>query len=325
LSRKGSTEGDRKSSLIIGSNGQDGYYLRELLRKHGHVVFGLSRDALEVEEEVFPPTDLGSREAVERLITHVCPSEIYFLAAHHHSSEEGQGQLPDLLEKSMDTHVVYLAHVLDAICRHQKECRVFYASSCHVFGNPKESPQTEQTAIDPVDPYGISKASGMWLCRYYRQQHGLFASTGILYNHESPRRPLHFAIRKIVRMALNARDGKINELVVGDLNAEADWGFAPDYVDAMRLILGLDEPGDFIIASGQLHTIQTVIDTVFEELGLPPSTRVREEKKILKRKLKGEPLVGDARKLMAATGWRSQKGLREIIKSMIEAEDANHE
>lgn len=295
--------------------------MNELLCRHGHKVFGLSRNGLVDDKGGREAVALNDRQAVEELIKRLKPDEIYYLAAHHHSSEERQEQFSALLERSLDTHMLYLSYVLEAITWHHKTCRLFYASSCRVFGNPDESPQTEDSLIRPVDAYGMSKAGGSWLCRYFREERGVFASSGILYNHESPRRPAHFVIKKIIRMALDVRDGKRDAIVVGDLKAEVDWGYAPDYVDAMRRILDLNDPGDFIIATGRLHTIGAVIEMVLEALGLPSTTPVRENGEILKRKNMGKPLVGNIGKVTKATDWTPKTSLRQIITLMIEEEE----
>jgi GDPmannose 4,6-dehydratase len=312
-------------SLIIGSHGQDGSYLSENLHAHGHDVYGLSHDALEHGDETFPAVDLGKPGDVGRLIEDLHPDQVFFLVAYHQSAEDVPDAPGVVLEHSLETNTRYFINVAEALRDHWPQGRLFYAASSHIFGMPNEVPQNETTAINPIDAYGISKATGVFICRHYRERHGLFASAGILYNHESPRRLPTFAVRKIVCAAIRIQMGEAKELVVGDLGATVDWGYAPDYVDAMRLILELDQPDDFIVATGAAHSIQALIEIVFEELDLPAATPVRENPGLLTKHNPSNPLIGDAGKLTAMTGWRPRTDLRGIISSIIDAERAAHE
>jgi GDPmannose 4,6-dehydratase len=199
--------------------------------------------------------------------------------------------------------------------------RVFYAASSRVFGDPAGDVQDENTPMAPVCAYGISKTAGVHLCRYYRREHDVYVSTGILYNHESPLRPEHFVSKKIVRAAVRIRSGLERELVLGNLDARVDWGWAPDYVEAMHAILQLGWPDDFVLASGILHSVQEFVEIAFSAVGLNWREHVVERASILKGHGAEKPLRGSSAKLTAATGWRSRVSFEEIVRIMVAAEE----
>ncbi|HAT35658.1 MAG TPA: GDP-mannose 4,6 dehydratase [Rhodospirillaceae bacterium] len=213
-----------------------------------------------------------------------------------------------------------MANFLDAVSEKSPNSRLFYAASSHVFGNPEIAPQTEQTPFLPVNIYGITKVTGIQLCRLYRRQRGLYCCAGILYNHESPRRAATYVGRKIVKTAVAIKRGEADKLVLGNLDAEIDWGAAEDYVEAMRLILSQDDPDEFVIASGELHSIGEVVDVAFGALDLDPQKYLETNPDLITKSGQSRPLVGDASKLMQATGWTPKRGFEEIILSMVDAE-----
>jgi GDPmannose 4,6-dehydratase len=294
-----------KCALIVGSNGQDGRLLQQRLAEEGTTFVPLGRGDLAIDD--------GSAVAV---LVRKEPSEIYYLAAHHHSSQEAMGS-SDLVRKSTDVHVTGLACFLEAIRLHAPETRLFYAGSCLVFGEPGTDTQDEMTPFDPRCVYGITKAAGLRLCRYYRENHGVFASGGILFNHESPLRQSKFVIPKIIHAALAVSRGSAEKLRLGDLSARVDWGYAPDYVGAMTRILRIQEPGDFIIATGETHSVQEVVERVFGSLGLDWREHVEESQEILTRRR--APLCGNADKLRAATGWQPTVSFHEMLRILLEA------
>lgn len=306
-------------ALITGSGGQDGSYLYDLLSEDGWDVCGLTRRSLVRNGQAGTPVDLEDAEAVNTLIKDFRPHRIFHLAAYHHSSEQGAGNDLSVPRKSLRVHVDALLNLLEGVARLAEECRLFYAGSSHVFGDPAEAPQTEDTPFDPKCPYGISKATGIGMCRLFRDRYSVFASAGILFNHESPRRPPHFLIPSIVRQGLAVQRGAADAITVGALDARVDWGYAPEYVDAMRRILEIDRPADFVIASGRLHSVRDVVNCVNRMLNLPASTAIREDATRLAKSPRRNPLVGDAGRLTAATGWRPATGLEGIVGAIIKA------
>jgi GDPmannose 4,6-dehydratase len=201
--------------------------------------------------------------------------------------------------------------------------RLFFASSSRVFGAPPSSPQDETTPLNPECVYGITKAAGQRCVRYYRQAHGLFAAAGILYNHESPLRAPAFVTTKIVRGAVAIRRGQQSKLVLGDLDAEADWGYAPDYVDAMRQILRLPAADDFVIASGASHTVRNFVEAAFGLVGLDWNAYVEVAPGLISGQRRSS-LVGNTAKLTAATGWKPSVSFTELVRILVQAEESRN-
>ena len=308
-------------ALIIGCTGQDGYYLSKSLASDEVDCIGVSRSGVSFPgRSVVDPLNILDAVAISKLIADCRPSEIYYLAAHHRSSEDPPETVSESLGKSYDTHVQGLVNVLDGIRDEFSESRLFYAASSHVFGNPPSSPQNEETPFLPINVYGITKAAGVQLCRLYRRTHGIHCSAGILYNHESPRRSPSFVGRKIVRAAVAIKEKKRDKLILGDLSAEIDWGAAVDYVEAMRAILRLEVPDDFVIASGELHSIGAFVEIVFDRLNLNSKDHVEIKPGLITKPSQAQRLVGDARKLREATGWQPKMSFEQVIHSMVDAE-----
>ncbi len=296
-----------RQALIVGAHGQDGTLLHERLAREGTDVLPLARGDI----------DLGDSTAVAALVGRR-PDEIYYLAAHHHSSQDATASDGfELYRKSVEVHMDGLACFLEAIRIHSPATRLFYAGSSLVFGEPTAEMQDEGTAFNPRCIYGITKASGLRLCRHYREKHGVFAAGGILFNHESPLRQPKFVIPKIIDAALAIAGGSEKKLRLGDLSARVDWGYAPDYVDAMIRIIRLPAPEDFVVATGETHAVQEVAETVFASLRLDWRTHFEESPEILTRRR--SPLCGDSGKLRSAAGWKPSVGFHEMLAVLLEA------
>lgn len=294
--------------VIIGAHGQDGRLLCDKLQQQGKPTIGFGRSD-------FDPLD---RPAIERVVAEQRPAEVYYLAAHHHSAEDSQGNDDaSLFKSSFDIHVGGLVHLLEAIRARSPETRVFYAASSHIFGQPKEPVQNEMTATAPRCIYGITKTAGLHCCRYYRDTHGLFASVGILYNHESQYRQRKFVSQKIIQGGIGIASNKQAGLQLGSLAAKVDWGYAPDYVEAMQRILALPFSDDFVIGTGESHSIQEFVEVTFTALGLDWRKYVTEKPGII-TKQRHYSLVGDYSKLHAATGWQPSLSFGQMVELLIQ-------
>ncbi len=298
-----------KSCAIIGCDGQDGKLLTEQLRAEGHHVVGVKRNDL----------NISSREEVIAFLTELKPEELYYLAAFHHSSED-EIKIDDaeLFNKSFEVHLHGLVHFLEGMRQSVPGCRLLYAASSHVFGEPALSPQNEDTPMRPGNVYAISKVAGMEACRYYRKNHGVYAASAILYNHESPYRKTKFVSQKIIRGALSIKYGKQDQLVLGNLDAAIDWGYAPDYVDAMRRCIRLNHADDFIVATGETHTVREFVEIVFNEVGLDWKKHVRVNPQLLTKS--PISLKGDSTKLRLATGWQPSVDFVTMVKSLLHSQ-----
>ena len=309
------------TALIIGSEGQDGTYLRQLLSKKGYRVLRVSRrPASAAGTDDFHRLDVRNREEIAQLIRSTQPTQLYYLAACHGSSEDSAMASQDSVPEMFDVNTLGLNNVLSVIAGSSPQCHVFYAASSLVFGEPPCSPQNEDTAMNPVCPYGISKAAGVQLCRYYAAARKIYASAGILYNHESPLRPARFISRKIAQAAAAISMGKEQKLVIGDLDAVVDWGYAPDYVQAMYDIMSLDGPDIFVIGSGVVRTIRDFVCLAFEHAGLDWRQHVVHDNSLLRRKSSRHALCADTAKLRSRTGWRPRVSFEEMVHLMVDAD-----
>jgi GDPmannose 4,6-dehydratase len=309
-------------ALVIGAAGQDGSYLSEQLKADGVEVFGLTRQGLIGPFAIArTPVALTDRAAMRSLIEHGAFQQIYYLAAYHHSAEDRMESEVDIVRRSFAVHVDGLLNVLEGLAATRSQAALFYAASSHVFGIVTEAPQTELTSLAPICPYGISKSAGVQLCRLYRSEHGVRASVGFLFNHESPRRPPRFLSRKVARAVVEIRRGSRRDLTLGDLEAETDWGYSPEYTDAMRRILALDEPGDYVIASGRTACVREFVAAAFARLGLDWHEHVKIDPSLV-QKVKRGPLVGNPEKLARATGWTARTTLGQLAAIMVDAEQA---
>jgi GDPmannose 4,6-dehydratase len=310
-------------ALITGIAGQDGSYLAELLLERGYDVCGVVRgdpgagypnlDAVRDRVRLFR-ADLLDEAALARLLRDVRPREVYNLAS--------PSFVPRSWEHPVETAefaAVGVTALLESVRAVDSTVRVYQASSSEIFGEPTETPQTESTPLAPVTPYGVAKAYGHFIARSYRRRYGLCVSCGILYNHESPRRPLDFVPSKIAHGAAAASLGLERELRLGDLDAERDWGYAGDYVQAMWQMLQRDEPADFVVASGELHTVRDLVERAFAHVGLDWREHVRVDETLKRGDAELHRLVGDASKARETLGWRPRVGFDELVRLLVDA------
>ena len=316
-----------KRAFITGIAGQDGTYLSQYLMNKGYAVFGVDLPAVALTRSGVRlcRVDLASAKSVVGMLKKIKPQEVYHLAAYHGSSEDkGHERGLDNFKRSLEANTVSTANLLEGIRRFSKNSRFFFAASSHVFGAPDTARQDETTPCDPNNLYGITKYASMGLCRYYRSQYKAFAAVGILFNHESPLRSSHFVSKKIVETAVAIKNGRAKKLVLGNLDAQVDWGYARDYVAAMHAILSLDEPDDFVISSGQKHTVREFVQIAFGYLGLDWRKYVKVNCAVFNRSVKSV-LFGDNKKLIKATGWRPQVDFKGLIRIMVDEEKRKYE
>ena len=307
-------------AIVIGSKGQDGWYLCEQLEAAGGWVDRLSRQGLVRSGDGEPvPVSLEDRAAIHRLIGEGAYDQIYYLAAFHHSSQDQIDSSTDVVRLSFSTHVTGLLNVLDAMVASRSKASLVYAASSHVFGVVASGPQTEETPYAPICAYGISKAAGAQLCRLYRDDYDLRASVGLLYNHESPRRAPRFLSRKVVRATAEIVRGERKTLALGNLQARVDWGYAPEYTQAMQRIAERNVADDFIVASGRTATVCDFVAAAFAHAGLDWRRHVTVDPTIVQKVERG-PLLGDATKLRRTTGWSAGTTVEALAALMVDAE-----
>jgi GDPmannose 4,6-dehydratase len=311
-------------ALITGSGGQDGVYLTRLLHAKGYTVSGIDLGGQYGEVDGGYTADVTNRGAIRDIVAESQPDEVYFLAAFHHSSEGPQLAEEEALAASFDVNTLALNQVLGALADLRPAARLLYASSSRTFGEPASLPQNEDTPSQPVEPYGISKAAGMQIIRYWRRVRGLFAVSAILYNHESPLRPPHFLSQKVVQAAVKAAQGLRVELRLGNPSAQADWGHAADTVRAMWLMLQRPDPADYVVATGVLHTVRDWLDDAFGMLSLDWRVSVVEDQSLLNRGRPAAVLCGDSTRLRRATGWRPEFTFQALVRDMVRTELARH-
>ena len=318
---------DDKRALITGITGQDGSYLAESLLAKGYEVFGMvrraSRDTFERIEHIRPRLDLRQADLLDqlsliRVLEETRPREVYNLAA--------QSFVPTSWSQPILTGEVTalgVTRMLEAIRLVDPSIRFYQASSSEMFGKVRATPQTEQTPFHPRSPYGVAKVYGHAVTVNYRESYGLFACSGILFNHESPRRGLEFVTRKVTdgvaRIALHLS----RELRLGNLEARRDWGFAGDYVEAMWLMLQQDQPDDYVVATGETHSVQDLVDLAFGCVGLDAGEYVVIDP-ALKRPAEVDSLLGDASKARQALGWAPRVRFPELVRMMVEADLARY-
>ena len=309
-----------KIAMIVGANGQDGKLLQKSLLAKGFTVVGLTRQEVHLHVDTHSSCigsfDLSNRDQVSDLIAEHSPTEIYYLAAHHGSSEAVDSQIdPQDYELHHRVHVSGLMNFLAAMANHSKNSRLFYASSSLIFDGSNGPKQSEQTPYTPLGYYGLTKVQGMYLCKEFRSQHGIFAASGILYNHESVLRPKGFLSKKIVAAAYDIHRGNQSQLVLGNLDARTDWGYAPDYVEAFQKILRTGQADDFVIASGESHTVKEFADLAFQYFDLDAAEYIREDKSLLKRRTHQK--IGDFTHLKTATGWQPSLDFRNMVQQLV--------
>ncbi|MDB5974305.1 MAG: gmd [Nevskia sp.] len=279
---------------------------------------GASRRELRVHGNQWnDPVDISDSKSVYRLVSDFRPDQIYYLPAYHHSSQDQTEDEAKVWTASLAVHVQGLAHFLDAIKKCHLPTRTFYASSSRIFGHASISPQDESTQFRPTCLYGITKVSGMMLADYYRRAHNLYTSSGILFNHESPLRARQFVSQHIAEGLAGLKSGRITSLQIGSLDSRVDWGHAPDYTRAMQMILEVDDPQDFVIASGEMHSVREMIEIAAEFLDIPWRECVIESPQILRRN--SQELCGNSSRLRHATGWKPSTSFREMVQILAKA------
>lgn len=316
-----------KRALITGITGQDGSYLAEHLLALGYEVHGLVRRvALEDPERRFNriahlleqihlhPASLESYPSIFHITSRYEFDECYHLAAQSFVAESFTDGF-----STMNTNINGTHYVLAALRETQPRCRFYFAGSSEMFGKVDESPQTERTRFHPRSPYGISKVAGFELTRNYREAYGMYCVSGILFNHEGPRRGFEFVTRKITSTVARIKLGLTSELRLGNLGARRDWGHAADYVQAMHLMLQQDEPDDYVVASGETHTVEEFCERAFDEVGLDWKEYVRVDEKYY-RPAEVDLLIGDARKARERLGWSPRHTFNELVREMVHAD-----
>ncbi len=311
------------TALITGVTGQDGSYLAELLLDRGYRVVGMVRrtstlnfhriahiqDRLELV-----PGDLSDQISLIRILEEYRPDEVYNLAAQ--SFVQTSWNQPVF---TGDVTALGVTRVLDAVRIVDPRIRVYQASSSEMFGKVVEVPQRETTPFYPRSPYGVAKVYGHWITINYRESYNLHATSGILFNHESPRRGLEFVTRKISHQAARIKLGLANELRLGNLDSRRDWGFAGDYVEAMWLMLQQDHPDDFVIATGETHSVEQFLNVAFEHLDLDWREYVVQDERYM-RPAEVDLLVGDPSKAGRILGWEPRVSFAELVKMMVDAD-----
>jgi GDPmannose 4,6-dehydratase len=312
-----------RRALVTGITGQDGSYLAELLLAEGYEVTGMVRRASTESVEriehlldrvVLVQGDLLDQASLVRVLEESEPHEVYNLAA--------QSFVPTSFRQPVLTAeftAIGVTRMLEAIRTAAPDARFYQASSSEMFGHALETPQTERTPFHPRSPYGVAKVYGHHATVNYREAYGLFAVSGILFNHESPRRGLEFVTRKITDGVARIKLGLAEELRLGNLDARRDWGFAGDYVRAMWLMLAQDEPGDFVIGTGEDHSVRDFVDAAFAHAGLDPSRHVVEDAALL-RPADVDHLLADSSLARAQLGWAPETSFEELVKLMVDAD-----
>lgn len=310
-------------ALITGIAGQDGSLLAELLLERGYEVVGVVRDlgrarpnleAIEARLEL-SQLDLADESAVVAALGRWRPNEVYNLASVSFVPRAWEEPLA-----VVQIGVVAFISLLEAIRRFDPSIHLVQASSADMFGDPSDSPQTESTPIVPVTPYGVAKAHAHFLVGAYRRKYGLHASSAILFNHESPRRPVEFVTRKVTQAAAQAKLGQLKQVALGSLEPRRDWGDARDHVRALWLMLQADDADDYVIATGQAHSVRDLAELAFGCVGLDWREYVRSDEEIARGRTEVRELVGDASKARRRLGWQPTVGWEELVRSMVQAD-----
>jgi len=311
------------TALITGITGQDGSYLAELLLDKGYQVYGVVRrtsspgyeriDHL-LDRVTLVPADLLDQHSLTGVIHDTKPDEVFNLGA--------QSYVPTSWTQPVLTGeftALGVTRILEAVRLAHPEARFYQASSSEMFGKVVETPQRESTPFHPRSPYGVAKAYGHWITVNYRESYGMFAVSGILFNHESPRRGIEFVTRKVTDGAARIKLGLADELRLGNLDAKRDWGFAGDYVDAMWRMLQQDSPEDYVIGTGITHSVQELVEVAFARLDLEWRDYVKEDPRFI-RPAEVDLLLADATKAKERLGWEPDVGFAQMIETMVDAD-----
>lgn len=313
-----------KTALITGITGQDGSYLAEFLLQKGYAVYGLQRRSSTITTErvehlleggvALVPGDLIDENSLIRALDQTCPDEVYNLGA--------QSFVPTSWNQPILTGEITalgVTRLLEAIRIVNPKIRFYQASSSEMFGKVQESPQTEKTPFYPRSPYGVAKVYAHWITINYRESYGMFTVSGILFNHESPRRGLEFVTRKVSFGVARIKAGFQKELRMGNLEAKRDWGYAGDYVRAMWMMLQQPEPDDYVVATGETHSVREMCEIAFARVGLDYRKHVMQDKEFF-RPAEVHVLTGDATKARRKLGWKPEVDFRGLIHMMVDAD-----
>ena len=317
----------KKKALITGITGQDGSYLAEFLLEKGYEVHGIVR-RVALEDPIFRlwrinhivdrihlhSASLESYASIFDVIEKVKPDECYHLAAQSFVSYSFEDEFSTIHSNINGTH-----YVLSALKHKAPDCKFYFAASSEMFGNVKETPQNEDTPFNPRSPYGISKVAGFYLTKNYREAYGLHASSGILFNHESPRRGVEFVTRKITSNAARIKLGLEKKIKLGNLDAKRDWGYAGEYVEAMWIMLQQDKPDDYVVGTGKCHSVKEFLEAAFSYVGLDPY-KYLEIDETFYRPSEVMLLQADASKAGKKLGWRPKMSFEELVKILIDGE-----
>lgn len=316
-----------KRAFITGITGQDGSYLAALLLEEGCQVHGLVWPPVKVEDswlaslqprigtDLFLYTgDMLDPKIFPKLVEQLCPEEVYHLAGQTHVVASFEDP-----EAALELNARTVVRLLETARRMRPSPRIFHASSAEIFGSPEQSPQDETTPVRPLNPYACAKAFSTSMLGVYRQTYGLYACNGILYPHESPRRGEQFVTRQVCRAAAEIKRGVRQELLLGDLEAQRDWGDARDFVRGMRLALQQETPEDFVFATGELHSVRELVEIAFAAFGLDWSQYVRPDPNY-RRPIDTRRMVGNAAKARRLLGWEPRRGFKELIREMAQTE-----
>jgi GDPmannose 4,6-dehydratase len=311
-----------RRAFVTGVAGQDGSYLAESLLERDYEVVGVVRDtsvalpnlsAVRARLELVE-VDLLDQDALARVLAEHRPHEVYNLAS--------PSFVPRSWEHPVETAefaAVGVTSLLEAVRAVDDGMHIYQASSSEIFGEPAEVPQSESTPLAPVTPYGVAKAYGHFIVGSYRRRYGLHASAGILYNHESPRRPETFLPSKVAHAVARIARGEEHELRLGDLDAQRDWGYAADAVEAMRLMVQQEEPGDYVVASGELHSVRELVEAAFAHAGLDWQDHVRVDESLKRGQAELHHLVGDASKARERLGWAPTVSFEQLVALLVDA------
>jgi GDPmannose 4,6-dehydratase len=319
-----------KIALITGITGQDGSYLSELLLEKGYIVHGIVRrtsnllrsriEHLRRDEKIYGRRlflhygDLADATTLRRILEHVRPTELYHLAGQSHV-----GLSFEIPESTCEEAGMATLRLLEIVRSQPQPLRLYHASSSEIFGNACEVPQTERTPLQPTSPYGCAKAFATQLARVYRESYSLFVCNGILYNHESPRRGENFVTRKIARAAARIARNLDSELVLGSMESQRDWGRAQDYVQAMWLMLHHETADDYVVATGETHSVGEFVQAAFAVVALPWEKYVKHDPSF-DRPTEPRRLVGNADKIRKTLGWKPEGTFPQLVREMVEAE-----
>ena len=312
-----------QKALITGITGQDGSYLAELLLEKGYEVHGLVRRSSSFntwridhvrDRLALHYGDLVDQNSLARTLETIEPQEVYNLAAQSHVKVSFE-----MPEYTTDVTGLGVLRLLDAVRELGLPVRVYQAGSSEMYGLVQETPQTERTPFHPRSPYAISKVFGHWMAVNYREGYGLHVSNGILFNHESPRRGENFVTRKITMGVAAIKQGHSKELRLGNLDAKRDWGYAKDYVEAMWLMLQQPKPDDYVVATGETHSVRDFLEEAFASVGLAWKDFVKVDPKYF-RPAEVDVLLGDSTKARRVLGWKPKVGFKELVRLMVVAD-----